>query len=208
MRLNWWLLAVVLVLCSAVKVTAQVAPPAQSPASTAAAPTGRIAGRVIDRETGRALQGARMQVVGQAGILETDLDGRYRTPPLPLGMYSVRAALIGYKPVQIDSVRVTDGKTAAADFALVVSPVELQEIVSETQVVAAPKTDAGLLAAQQAAPAVSDGISAEAIARSPDSDGGDVVRRITGISVFDKKFVIVRGLKECYSQTQLNYYDI
>ncbi|HEU5154786.1 MAG TPA: carboxypeptidase regulatory-like domain-containing protein [Gemmatimonadales bacterium] len=204
MRLNQWLLAAIVVCCSAVRLTAQAAPAAPA----AAAPTGRIAGRIIDRETGRSLQGARIQVVGQQGIIESDLDGRYRTPPLPTGMYSVRAALIGYKPVQMDSLRVADGKTVTADFALVVSPVELQEIVSETQVVAAPKTDAGLLAAQQAAPAVSDGISAEAISRSPDSDGGDVVRRITGISVFDKKFVIVRGLNERYSTTQLNGSDL
>jgi hypothetical protein len=163
---------------------------------------------VIDRETGRALQSARIQIVGRAGVIETDLDGRFRTPPLAAGMYSVRAALIGYKPVQVDSVQVSDGKTASVDFALVVSPVELEEIVSEAQVVSAPKSDAGLLAAQQAAPAVSDGISAEAIKRNPDSDGGDVVRRITGVSVFDKKFVIVRGLNERYSTTQLNGSDL
>ena len=38
--------------------------------------------------------------------------------------------------------------------------------------------------------------SAEAISRSPDSDGSDVIRRVTGVTVFDKKFVIVRGLKD------------
>lgn len=200
MRLTRLLLAVFLFLPN--RAQAQGSTPSAEPAG------GRVSGRVIDRETGRPLQGARVQVLGQVGMVETDLDGRYRTPPLPAGMYSVQAAMIGYKPSRMDSLRVNNGQTTSADFALIISPVELEEIVAEAQVEPAPKTDAGLLAAQQAAPAVSDGISAEAISRSPDSDGGDVVRRITGISVFERKFIIVRGLNERYSNTQLNGADL
>src|SRR5207344_1869245 len=146
MRLHWRMFAALVGLGLAGRAQAQAAPASSPPAP---APTGRIAGRVIDRETGRPLQSARMQVVGQQGVFETDLDGRYRTPALPAGLYAVQAALIGYKPVRVDSIRVKDGETATADFALVVSPVELQEIVSEAAVPVAPKTDAGLLAAQQ-----------------------------------------------------------
>jgi hypothetical protein len=181
--------------------------PAPSPPA-AQQPTGRITGRLLDRESGRPLQAARIVVVGLPGVLETDLDGRYRTPPIPAGTYSVRAALIGYSPQQRDSVRVPPGGVGSADFALTVRAIELEELSVQADVPTTPKTDAGLLAAQQAAPSVSDGISAEAISRNPDSDGGDVIRRVTGVAVFDKKFVIVRGLNERYSTTQLNGSDL
>lgn len=181
---------------------------AQQPAAPQAPGTGRLTGRVIDRETGRPVQGARVMIVGQAGVVESDLDGRFRTPLLPVGAYSVRAAFIGYKPAQRDSVQVTAGQAASVDFALSVQAVELEELAVESDLPPAPKTDAGLLAAQQAAPSASDGISAEAISRNPDANGGDVIRRVTGIAVFDKKFVVVRGLNERYSNTLLNGVDL
>jgi hypothetical protein len=175
---------------------------------SAAGATGRIAGRLVDRESGRPLSLARLTIVGLPGVVESDLDGRYRTPPIPAGTWSIRAALIGYSPQQRDSVRVTDGGVATVDFVMTVRAVELDELAVEADVPVTPRTDAGLLAAQQAAPGVSDGISAEAISRNPDSDGGDVIRRVTGVAVFDKKFVIVRGLNERYSTTQLNGSDL
>lgn len=197
-------LVAALLLCAAPSAWAQQAPSA-APSTQA---TGRIAGRVIDRETGRPLQGGRISVIGQPGVVESDLDGRYRTPPLPVGMYRVRAAIIGFAPQVQDSVPVEAGQSVTVDFAMSVQAVELDELAVVSDAPVAPRTDAGLLAAQQAAPSVSDGISAEAISRSPDSDGGDVIRRVTGITVFDKKFVMVRGLSERYSNTQLNGADL
>jgi len=51
---------------------------------------------------------------------------------------------------------------------------------------------------------VTDGISAQAIARSPDKDAGEAVRRVTGITVVGGKYLVVRGLGERYSNALLN----
>ena len=56
---------------------------------------GRIGGQVVDRETGRPISSVQLSVVGQAVAVQSDLDGRFRTPPLAPGVYSVRATLIG-----------------------------------------------------------------------------------------------------------------
>ncbi len=138
---------------------------------------GRVAGRVIVAETGRPLAGARIGVSGQTGVLETDLDGRFRSPPLPTGLYVIRASMIGFKPVVSDTVKIEDGQVKEVSFALQASPIQLEELVVETSEPAKAAKDAGLLALQQAAPAVTDGISAQAIARSPDRDAGEAVRR-------------------------------
>jgi hypothetical protein len=45
---------------------------------------------------------------------------------------------------------------------------------------------------------------AEQISRSPDSDAGAAVQRVSGVTVQDGKFVFVRGLGERYTTTSLN----
>lgn len=166
--------------------------------------TGRVTGRVIDRATGRAITGARVMVVGTPGVVETDLDGRYRTPSIAAGTVSLRAAFIGYSPQQVDSVKVVAGQVALVDFALTAQAVELGDLEAVTQAPTSQASDAGLLSMQQAAPSASDGISAEAISKTPDSDAGDAVARITGITVVDDKTAVVRGLGERYTNTLLN----
>jgi len=123
------------------------------------APQGRIAGHVVDRATGRPLTAAQVSVIGQA-VVETDLDGHFRTPPIPVGRYGVRVALIGYRAEQIDSVLVEDGRTTEVGVALTALPLELSAIVVEAAPPPPkPSSDVGLLAAQQAAPGVCEGLS-------------------------------------------------
>ncbi len=183
-------------------------PIAGPPAPPAAVPTGRIAGTVLDAAAGKPLIQARVQVLGREGSFLTDLDGRFRTAPLPAGTYGVRVSAIGYTAVQVDSVRVKAGETATISAALKSAPVQIGEfVVQAAPEVQKASSDAGLLAAQQNSPAVTDGISAETISRTPDSDAGAAVTRVTGISVLDNK-VVVRGLSERYSSTVLNGIEV
>lgn len=172
-----------------------------------AGPTGRIAGRVVDGESGRAIAGAQALIVGQPDHLEADLDGRFRSAPLPVGTYSVRTFYIGYTPAQVDSVRVTAGQATVVSLSLTTTAVQLAELEVTAAEPAKISSAAGLLAEQQNAPAVSDGVSAETISKTPDSDAGQAVTRVTGVSVLDDK-VVVRGLGERYSNTVLNGAEI
>lgn len=51
---------------------------------------------------------------------------------------------------------------------------------------------------------VADIMGAEQIARTGDSDAAGALRRVTGLTLVDGKFIYVRGLGERYSSTQLN----
>jgi len=51
---------------------------------------------------------------------------------------------------------------------------------------------------------VADIMGAEQISRSGDSDAASALRRVTGLTLVDGKFIYVRGLGERYSSTQLN----
>lgn len=169
--------------------------------------TGRIAGRVIDGGTGRPLAGVRVSVVGVTGVAESDLDGRFRTGPIATGIHAIAVALIGYQPVRLDSILVESNQTKVVTVALTAAPVVLEELQVTSDRPARVSSAQGLLAAQQSAMAVVDGVSAETISKTPDSDAGQAVTRITGLAVVKDK-VVVRGLSERYSMSLLNGVEI
>ena len=181
-------------------------PTSAAPNAVPSAPTaglrGFIVGTVIERESGRPLAMANVIVVGTPIRTQTDLDGRYRVP-IAAGTYSVRAFRLGNAPTQQDSIRVTPGASVTANFALTNVAVQLQSVAVTAGPVKATSEDA-LLAMQKAAPRVSDGISAEAIRRAPGTSASDAIVRVTGVSIVDNKFAVVRGLAERYSNTLLN----
>lgn len=163
---------------------------------------GVIVGQVLSRESGRPVDLATIAVTGTEIRTQSDLDGRFRLV-LPPGVYTVRVLRIGSAPAQRDSLRVVAGEVLTADFVLSAAAIQLQGITVTADVVRQSSEDA-LLLAQKAAPRVSDGISAEAIRRAPGSDASDAVVRVTGVSVMDGRFAVVRGLAERYSNTLLN----
>lgn len=84
----------------------------------AAQTTGAITGRVRDAATGEPLAGVRVLVGdGRQGAM-TDSAGEYRVREVRSGVYSVRAALIGYRPAMRDSVVVLTGGAVIVDFSL------------------------------------------------------------------------------------------
>ena len=93
---------------------------------TAAAQTGQISGTVSD-STGAPLTGAEVRVDGTTLHAPTDEHGKYTLANVPPGTYTVRALLLGFR-ASTQSVTVADGATAQADFALHLSPIEVQGV--------------------------------------------------------------------------------
>ena len=61
-----------------------------------------------------------------------------------------------------------------------------------------------MLAVRRAATVVSDGVSSQEIARTPDSNAGDAMKRVTAVTVQDGKYVALRGLEGRYVTALLN----
>ena len=169
---------------------------------------GRLAGRVVDAGSAQAISGVTVVVGDSAAIVVTDLDGRYRTGVLRVGKYKVLARRLGMQQKQYDSIAVEDGQTTVVNFALSAAAVSLEAVVVSAERADRATSEAGLLAVQRRAASASDGISAEQIARAPDSDAGEAAVRVPGVSIVDNKYVVVRGLAERYSNTLLNGVEI
>lgn len=186
---------------ASVSLHAQTPVPATPPATVAAA-RGYLVGQVVDKASARPLPATNILVVGTTLRTQTDLDGRFRLP-VPAGVYAVRAFRLGNVAQEQAGVRITSGVSTSVTFALGTAVLQLQAQTVTAAPTKANSEDA-LLAMQRASSRVSDGISAEAIKRAPGANAGDAVVRITGVSIVDSKFAVVRGLAERYSNTLLN----
>lgn len=162
------------------------------------ATTGSLKGTIIDSENGEAVFGATIVIRSLNKFAKTDFDGKYNIA-LPAGNYDVEYQMYGYGP-QTRKVNISSGQSQSINVTFGAQTLQTVEVTDR----ALNNTDSALLALQKKSATVSDGISAESIKKSPDSNAGDVVRRVTGITLIGGKYVFVRGLGERYSNTILN----
>ncbi|WIG94357.1 TonB-dependent receptor [Myxococcus sp. SDU36] len=161
-----------------------------------------IHGRVTDEASGEGLIEATVKVVtGAQKQVLTDLDGFYRVA-LPPGKYDLRVFYDVYQGRRITGVVVSKGKATKLDIALGADEGAVQEVVVEAR--ADRRAEGALLQERKKAAAMSDAISAQEIARTPDSSASDAVKRVVSATVVDGRYVLLRGLGGRYSTTLLN----
>ncbi|MGY4385511.1 TonB-dependent receptor [Pedobacter sp. UYP24] len=167
------------------------------------AQTGRISGKVSDKKSGETLIGVTVRVKGTTKGIATDVDGKYSLPGLLAGKYILVFQYVGYNTKEISDVEVAAGKSTAFDIVLDEAGGEnLNEVVIQGSF---KKESVNALYAQQKNSAViSDGVSSESIKRSPDRNTSDVLKRVSGATVQDNKFVVIRGLSDRYNTALLD----
>lgn len=166
------------------------------------AQTGKIAGKVSDKATGETLIGLTVGVQGSTKGASTDIEGRYSLA-LPAGTYNLTFKYLGYQTKTITGVTVAEGKVTSLD--VIISETTSQSLKEVVVTGSFKKETVGALYAQQKnAVSISSGISSEQIKKSPDRNTSEIIKRVSGASIQDNKFVIVRGLNERYNLTMLN----
>lgn len=172
-------------------------------ARPALAQTGTVSGAVLDRQTGDPLVGAIVFLQGTQIGATCDIEGRFQLFAVPVGTYVLASSMIGYQDASILGVAVQDSEVAQLVIALVPQALAIDdEVVVEAK--ALRNTGAALLKERQKAPAVSDAISAEEIARAGSGNAAEAMAHVTGASVMEGKYVYIRGLGDRYSSVQLN----
>ncbi|MGH7497614.1 MAG: TonB-dependent receptor, partial [Gemmatimonadales bacterium] len=164
--------------------------------------TGRIVGRVVEAEQGAPIAGAQVELVEGTAHAVSALDGRYTLAGVPAGPVSVRVRMIGFTPKTVTGVIVPPGGTVAQDVSLSGEAVQLAEISVSAE--AERGTVNRALDEQRNAGNIINAVTAEQIAKSPDSDAGQAVQRVSGVTVQEGKYVLVRGLGERYTTTSLD----
>jgi hypothetical protein len=170
--------------------------------ASAQTPPGRIVGRVLDAASGQPIPGARVALLATTMAVRSDPTGRYTLLQVPAGTHAVSVRTIGYAEKTVRGVLVEPNAVVALNISLAVAAVEMAGI--EVTADAARGSVAHALVEQRAAIPIVTTVPAEVIRRSPDSDAGQAVQRVSGVTVQDGKYVFVRGLGERYTTTSLN----
>lgn len=165
--------------------------------------TGRISGTIVDAKTGETLPGASIQIFGTTRGAIADFDGKYSINNVPAGKVTLVASYVSYTNKKIADVVVPANDQVVVHVQLETASSQSLEIV-EIVVTVNKENNVALVLQQKSSSAVSDGISAETIKRTPDPNAGDVLKRVSGVTIQDGKFVIIRGLSERYNASYLN----
>ena len=137
------------------------------------------------------------QVTGAA----TDFDGNYHIE-LAAGTYQVQINYLSYTKYLISDVVITGKEVTALDVALEPEAVSLGEIVVKAEAIRS--TEVALIALQRNASSIQDGISSQQISRTGVSNAADAVRQMPAAVIQDGRFIVIRGLGDRYSLSQLN----
>jgi hypothetical protein len=166
------------------------------------AQTGSISGRIHDEQSGEEIVGANVLVVGTKLGAATDIDGKFLIRNAPAGKYSLRISFVGYASRTITDVIIKGGETLTLDVNIASAALQAEEVTVTAERVRS--TESALLSERKKATTIGDGISAEQIKRTPDATSGDALKRVTGVSVVDNKFVFIRGITDRYNGTTLD----
>lgn len=165
--------------------------------------TGKINGKIIDAKTGETLPGATVLIEGTTKGASSDFDGIFTLSGLQPGKYTIIASYITYDNKKFVDVIVKANDVTDFNITLDQSSSQtLNEVVIQAEM--NKENTNTLLVMQKNNASVSDGISSESIKKTPDRSTSDVLKRVSGASIQDNKFAIIRGMSDRYNAAYLN----
>lgn len=162
---------------------------------------GTISGTVLDQETAETMISLPVIIVGTEIVRTTDFDGKYSVPLAP-GIYTVKFTYIGYQDKVVTDVEVKANEVTYLDIQMTTSVSEMQEVVVTAKAI--ERTENALLMLQRKSDKIQDGISSQEMSRMAVGNVAAAMTKITGTSIQEGKYVVVRGLGDRYSISQLN----
>ncbi len=167
-----------------------------------AAQSGTIKGHIKDGKTQDVMIGATVLIDGTGTGSTTDFDGNFEVQGVPAGVHTLVISSIGYTDVKIENVRVEAGKETIINTTME----EASHVLDAVEVKAVRKTDTEVSVVSEIKQLsnIAVGVSSQQITKTQDRDASQVVRRVPGVSIFDDRFIVVRGLNERYNTVLLN----
>lgn len=166
------------------------------------AQTGTVRGVIIDDITGEALIGATAVIDGTTTGSATDFEGSYTIAGLEPGNYTLKFSYVSYQVKIVTDVAVKPGEVTSLNIRLAEDVNKLQDVVVTAELIRNSET--ALMTLKRKSANIQDGISSESIGRIGDGNAASAIKRVSGVSVQEGKYVFVRGLGDRYTQTVVN----
>ncbi len=175
-----------------------------SGAASAQDRAGSVRGVAFDKDFDAPLGGVTILIVETGQKLVASEQGNYVFPEVAPGKYTLVFSKDGYvRQVKAD-VLVLPGQLTDLDAYLSGEFTEMEEFVVEDVLEMDTGTEAGLLELRFETPALMDSISVGLMSRAGASDAASALRLVSGATVQDGKFAVIRGLPDRYVSSQMN----
>lgn len=170
------------------------------------AQTGTVRGVMNEAKTGEPILFGTVLVKNSNGTGTTsDLDGTYSLALNP-GVYEIEFSYIGLRSTTISEVTITAGEVTIINVQLEEDSQVLEEVVVTAK--AARNTEVALATLKRNSTNVIDGITSGNFRKIGDSDAASAMKRVTGVSVENGKYIYVRGLGDRYTKSILNGMEV
>ena len=160
-----------------------------------------LSGKVINRSN-EPIPGASVTVSGTQKSVIANIEGVFSLQLEKSKKYTIVVSSAGYITKSIDEVEV--GGSGEDLFTIVLEP----RVTSGENIIIRStrrqESTVALLTFQRTSAGMASGLAADFIRRTPDKNTGEVLKRVSGASIQDNKFVIVRGLSDRYNAAMLN----
>jgi hypothetical protein len=165
------------------------------------AQTAKLTGRIINTRN-ESVSGASIRVEEIRKTVISDVEGQFSILLEPGKKFSLLVSSMGYSSKLVSDIEVGFSQDNTLNIVL-----EPQFKSNEAIVIRSTRkqeSTVALLTFQRSNTALSSGIAADFIRRTPDKNTGEVLKRVSGASIQDNRFVIVRGLSDRYNAAMLN----
>lgn len=168
------------------------------------AQSGIISGALVDAKNSEAIIGATIRLDGGSVGCVSDFDGKFILRNLSTGTHSLQVSFLGYQTKQIENIEVK--ATEETNVSISLDEEQSGQTMKEVVIVADVKKESqtAITLLQKNSHVIADGISAQTIRLTPDRTTSDVIKRISGASIQDNKFAVIRGLADRYNTALLN----
>ena len=162
----------------------------------------RLSGKIVSAKN-EPIPGVSIKIAGSQEGTASDIEGRYSLMLTPLKKYTIEFSAVGYVGKSVSDVEVGPGLDNDLNIVLEVEPKNIAGVTVKTTTRRQENT-AALLTFQKNNISLSSGLAADFIRRTPDKNTGEALKRVSGASVQDNKFVVIRGLSERYNAVIIN----
>lgn len=176
---------------------------AYTPGGSAERNTGTIAGTIVD-EMGLGVPSALLVLDKDNRYTLSELTGRYRFLDVPVGEYVLSVKYLGYEEFTAP-VQVIAGKETVLNIQLKEEVYTIGEVIIVGEAI---KGQARALSIEKNNSNITNMVAADHIGRFPDSNVGDALKRIPGITMQadqgEARNIVVRGLSAALNSVTLN----
>lgn len=168
--------------------------------------SGSVAGVIVSTWNAAPLAGVTVTVRGTTLATQADANGRFELKGVPTGDQVLRFSKSGYASATVTEVRVLPDQTTTVNGNLRPEFYDLEEY-EVTAEEFADQTEKIIFERQQSG-AMVDAIGSEQFSKLGAGDAGAIVAKVTGVSIVDGKYAVVRGLSDRYTRTLLNGVEV